>query len=575
MLLLLVVAFVAGIVTVLSPCILPVLPIVLGSSVNGGKSRPFGVVTGLIVSFSIFTLAATQIVTLLHLPASSLRLAAIVIILLLGLSLVIPAFNQWFERLLSRLPRLASTQKRSGFWGGILTGASLGLIWAPCAGPILAAVTTLAATQQVSAGTVGVIVAYAFGSGIPMLGIAYGGRALAQRSRSLVRYGGRVQQVFGGLMIATAILMVFNLDVAFTVWATTSLAPSWTNTLQSIEQNDAVKTQLDVLQGHDNAASLPQAVSAVNESGPAAPEFVGISNWINTEPLTMAGLHGKVVLIDFWTYSCINCIRTLPYTTAWYNKYKDQGLVVIGVHSPEFAFEHETSNVEDAVKRFNIAYPVAQDNDFKTWQAFNNEYWPAEYLIDAKGVIRHTHFGEGEYDETEQTIQQLLKEAGAAVTDTTLTKAPVAGYSTNETPETYVGTDRQTDFASPQKVMEGIVSNYSIPDTLPLNDFGVSGGWTFGPEYATTARNDAKLKLHFYGKDVYLVMTSNKPVPVNVNLVSPSQKNQSDDVNSNGQTIVGDSRLYHLVQLDSAKEGTVELQFTQPGVRVYAFTFGS
>ncbi|MEP6986246.1 MAG: cytochrome c biogenesis protein DipZ [Chloroflexota bacterium] len=575
MLLLLVVAFVAGIVTVLSPCILPVLPIVLGSSVNGGKSRPFGVVTGLIVSFSIFTLAATQIVTLLHLPASSLRLAAIVIILLLGLSLVIPTFNQWFERLLSRLPGLASTQKRSGFWGGILTGASLGLIWAPCAGPILAAVTTLAATQQVSAGTVAVIVAYAFGSGIPMLGIAYGGRALAQRSRSLVRYGGRVQQVFGGLMIATAILMVFNLDVAFTVWATTSLAPSWTNTLQSIEQNDAVKTQLDVLQGHDNAASLPQAVSAVNESGPAAPEFVGISNWINTEPLTMAGLHGKVVLIDFWTYSCINCIRTLPYTTAWYNKYKDQGLVVIGVHSPEFAFEHETPNVEDAVKRFNIAYPVALDNDFKTWQAFNNEYWPAEYLIDAKGVIRHTHFGEGEYDETEQTIQQLLKEAGAAVTDTTLTKAPVAGYSTNETPETYVGTDRQTDFASPQKVMEGIVSNYSIPDTLPLNDFGVSGGWTFGPEYATTARDDAKLKLHFYGKDVYLVMTSDKPVPVNVNLVSPSQKNQSDDVNSNGQTIVGDSRLYHLVQLDSAKEGTVELQFTQPGVRVYAFTFGS
>jgi cytochrome c biogenesis protein CcdA/thiol-disulfide isomerase/thioredoxin len=573
-LLLLVVAFIAGLVTVLSPCILPVLPIVLGSSVNGGKARPFGVVTGLIVSFSIFTLAATQIVNLLHLPASSLRLLAITIILLLGLSLIIPAFNQWIERLLSRLPGLVSNKQRSGWWGGVLTGASLGLVWAPCAGPILAAVTTLAATQQVSAGTVAVIVAYAIGSGIPMLGIAYGGRALAQRSRKLVRYGGRIQKVFGGLMIATAILMIFNLDVTFTVWATTSLAPSWTNTLQSIEQGDAVKTQLALLQGHTEATSITQAVSEVDESGPTAPEFVGISNWINTQPLTLVSLRGKVVLIDFWTYSCINCIRTLPYTISWYNKYKDQGLMVIGVHSPEFAFEHDTPNVEAAVKRFNITYPVAQDNDFKTWLAFNNQYWPAEYLIDAKGVIRHTHFGEGEYDQTEQTIQALLKETGAAVIDT-LTKEEPVPFSDQETPETYVGTARQSGFASPQKVMEGLVSNYSIPSVLPQDNFAVSGGWTFDEEYATTSRADDRLELHFYGKDVYLVMTSDKPVPVNVNLVSPSQKNQSDDVNSNGQITVSDSRLYHLVQLDTAQEGTVELQFTQPGVRVYAFTFGS
>ncbi len=573
MLFLLIVAFAAGLVTVLSPCILPVLPIVLGSSVNGGKTRPFGVVTGLIVSFSLFTLAAAQIVALLHLSPTVLRLVAITVIAILGLTLIVPRLNQWFERLFSRLPGLAANQKGSGFWPGVITGASLGLVWSPCAGPILAAVTTLAATQQVTASTVAVIVAYAIGAGIPMLGIAYGGRAIVQRSRRLVRYGGRVQQVFGVLMLATAVLMVFNLDVEFTVWATTTLAPSWTNTLQSIERVDAVKTQLDSLTGRSTATETPQVANAVASSGPAAPDVMGIDHWINTQPLTMAALRGKVVLIDFWTYSCINCLRTLPYTTSWYNKYKDQGFVVVGVHTPEFEFEHDTPNVEAAVKRLNITYPVAQDNEYTTWQAYQNQYWPAEYLIDARGIIRHTHFGEGEYDQTEQTIQQLLKENGATV-NTTLTQGPGVPFSTNETPETYVGTDQQSGFASPQPVADGQARQYTIPATLPANEFAVSGSWTFGAEFATVSAAEAKLRLHFNAKDVYLVMTSDKPIPVGINLVSPSQKNQSDDVDSSGQITVNASRLYHLVALDASQDGTVELNFAQPGVRVYAFTFG-
>jgi thiol-disulfide isomerase/thioredoxin len=287
----------------------------------------------------------------------------------------------------------------------------------------------------------------------------------------------------------------------------------------------------------------------------------------------MAALRGKVVLIDFWTYSCINCLRTLPYTTSWYNKYKDQGFVVVGVHTPEFAFEHDTPNVEDAVKRLDITYPVAQDNEYGTWQAYQNEYWPAEYLIDAKGIIRHTHFGEGEYDQTEQTIQQLLKENGATV-NASLTQGVVAGFSQDETPETYVGTDRQSGFVSPGRVLVGQARQYTIPDTLPANSFAVSGSWNFSSEFATVSDVGAKLRLHFNAKDVYLVMTSDKSVPVTVNLISPSQKNQSEDLGSDGQISVNASRLYHLAQLDSAQEGTVELTFTQPGVRVYAFTFG-
>jgi cytochrome c biogenesis protein CcdA/thiol-disulfide isomerase/thioredoxin len=575
MLLLLVVALVAGLVTVFSPCILPVLPVVLGSSVGGGKLRPLGVIAGLIVSFSVFTLAISEIVALLGISASVLRLAAVTVIAFLGLSLLLPALNERVERLFSRLPGMASTTNRGGFWGGALTGVSLGLVWAPCAGPILAAVTTLAATQQISAGVAVVVVAYAIGAGVPLLGIAYGGRVLAQRTARLARYGQRVHQVFGGLMLATALLMAFNLDVAFTVWATDALPTSWTTTLQSFEQSAAAQQQIDQLNGPAAPTQAPVSTAA-NAMGPAAPELTGITHWINSPPLTLQELHGKVVLIDFWTYSCINCIRTLPYTTAWYEKYKDAGLVVIGVHAPEFAFEHETPNVEDAVKRYQITYPVAQDNDFKTWRAYGNHYWPAEYVIDAQGVLRHSHFGEGSYDETEHLIQQLLAEKGTAV-QANLVSTPVPGAESSlpETPETYIGTDRQERFASPQPVRKNTVSTYSVPATLPKDSFAVEGQWLFQPQFAQTSGADTRLRLHFTAKNAYLVMASDQPTPVDINVIGSTSANTSEDVNSQGQITVGQSRLYHLVQLPAAQDGTIELHFTQPGVKVYAFTFGS
>jgi len=281
-----------------------------------------------------------------------------------------------------------------------------------------------------------------------------------------------------------------------------------------------------------------------------------------------------VVLIDFWTYSCVNCVRTFPFLKDWDSKYKDQGLVIIGVHTPEFAFEHETSNVEQAVKRFGIEYPVAQDNDYGTWRAYNNHYWPAEFLIGPNGHLRYTHFGEGHYDVTEMAIQTLLEEAGYSV-DQSLSDMNTAGFTQNQTPETYVGTGRQQNFSSPENIVTGEASSYTIPDSLPLHHFAVSGTWQFEPEYAKVTEAGVKLELHFFAKDVYLVMDSEQPKTATVTLISPDQPNQTEDLNPERQVMIDQARLYHLVALDKAQEGTVVLQFDQPGVEVYSFTFGS
>jgi cytochrome c biogenesis protein CcdA/thiol-disulfide isomerase/thioredoxin len=414
-------AALSGLVTVLSPCILPILPVVLSSSANQGKARPVGVIAGLILSFSVFTLLVSRLVALLGLSANTLRLAAVVIIGLLGLSMIVPVLNTWVEKAFSLLPGLApqNRQAGAGFGAGFLTGTSLGLIWAPCAGPILAAVTALVATQTISWGTVLVVVAYAIGSGVPLLAIAYGGRALIHHIPFLTRNLLRVQQTFGIVMVLTAGLIAFNADTLVTARVTAMIPASWNTALDSFETSPAVSQQLGQLVPGGPAISQPVPVtggsSQIKMDLPnlgAAPDFTGISNWINSSPLTMKDLQGKVVLVDFWTYTCINCIHTLPYVTGWYSKYKDQGFVVIGVHTPEFSFEHETHNVTEAMKGFGITYPVAQDNDYATWKAYNNIYWPAEYLIDANGNLRYTHFGEGNYDVTEKVIQALLAESG-------------------------------------------------------------------------------------------------------------------------------------------------------------------
>jgi len=586
MVILILFALLSGIVTVLSPCVLPVLPIVLSSSASSGKRRPLGVITGLIISFSLFTLAISEIVKLLGLSASTLRIIAVAVIGILGLSMIIPKLNEFIEKALSFIPRMAgdSQKQGNGFGPGFITGLSLGLVWAPCAGPILASVTALAATQEITFASVIVVVAYAIGSGIPLLGIAYGGRSIIQKVPFLSKNLGKVQKGFGVIMILTAVLIALNVDVLVTTWLLRNFPSTLTSALSEFERSEAVSEQLDELSGSDMGTNYFVTEDFTEEDlqtgrmlpnlGPA-PELVGINNWINSEPLTLEDLRGQVVLIDFWTYSCINCVRTLPYLTDWYDKYADDGFVIIGVHTPEFAFEEYPENVQDAVERFDIEYPVAQDNEYQTWRAYNNRYWPAKYFIDAEGNIRYTHFGEGDYDVSELVIRQLLADIGVDA-DEELSGPADVEFMSEQTPEIYIGYSRQELFASPEEVVRNEQSSYSIPDELPRDNFAVSGQWTFHNEYAQVAESGAQMKLHFFAQDVYMVLDlADQPGTVTVEVLSPDKENLSEDLNEQNEILVDEARLYHLVSFDEPVEGELILTFNQPGLQTFTFTFGS
>jgi cytochrome c biogenesis protein CcdA/thiol-disulfide isomerase/thioredoxin len=606
MILLLLVAFVAGLVTAVSPCVLPILPIVLATGADGDRRRPYLVIIGLIASFSFFTLASVQIISALNLPSSTLRNAAIVIIAVFGLTLLVPRLNVVFERATGRLQAVgariigrsvsggpltmapmpgdaamgsigaatAATPHRGSIVGGLVTGLGLGLVWTPCAGPILGAITSLAVTSPGSWSTLALVVAYSIGAGLPLLAIALGGRALLARLklRSASGWAGRA---FGALVIVTAGLMAVGADTTLSADLTSTL-PNWTNALQSLERANPVQQALSNLEGHDQVAgdtSNPGGTQAsLGDYGPA-PEFTGIDHWLNSEPLTMAQLRGKVVLVDFWTYSCINCIRTLPYLESWYQKYAADGFVIVGVHSPEFAFEHDTSNVQDAIARFGITYPVAQDNEFKTWGAYSNVYWPAHYLIDANGEIRAEHFGEGAYDETEADVRALLAEAGMDTMPTAAPSEAPVPISNAQTPETYLGTDRRSNFASDQ-AGDGM---YQFPETLQNDNWAISGDWTSQGQYITETKAGAKLELSFQARDVYLVMSAPTPVKATVEVSGDGIGTVSgtEDVSASGEITISSARLYHLVHLPGSQRAIVTLTFQGAGSQAYSFTFGS
>ncbi|MGZ6273441.1 MAG: cytochrome c biogenesis protein DipZ [Candidatus Limnocylindrales bacterium] len=580
MILLLIVAFIAGVVTAVSPCVLPVLPIILATGTGGDRRRPYLVIAGLIASFSFFTLASVQIIEALRLPSSLLRDVAIAIVAVFGLTLLVPALSAAYERATARIPALGARMAHPGVVGGLVTGVGLGLVWTPCAGPILGAVTSLAVTAPGSAATVALVVAYALGAGLPLLAIALGGRTALERMklRSASPWAGRA---LGALVLVTAGLMAVGADTAITA-DLTSAVPDWTGTLQALERTQQVQSALsDLGVGPRSPAGTggPTDASGLPDLGPAA-EFTGIDSWLNSKPLTIAGLRGKVVLVDFWTYSCVNCIRTLPYVESWYQKYASQGLVIVGVHTPEFAFEHDAGNVAAAIARFGITYPVAQDNEYATWNAYANEYWPADYLIDATGHIRNAHFGEGDYVQTEDEIRALLAAAGAAATalPAAATSAPTPPITGTQTPETYVGTARQGQFSSPESPASGS-HNYTLPGSLAKDSFAVSGAWDFQDEYAQTATGGDQLELSFYARDVYLVMAADSPVAATVGVTGVASEaatiQVTEDVAADGSLTVGPARLYHLVHLSAATRGTVTITFQGNGARAYAFTFGS
>jgi cytochrome c biogenesis protein CcdA/thiol-disulfide isomerase/thioredoxin len=571
MVLLMLFALVAGAATALSPCVLPVLPAVLGAGVTGGRRRPLGVVTGLVVAFTFATIALVYVIDALGLPDGFVRTLAIVTLFAFGISLLIPGLGDRIEAFGSRIAPGPARIGGDGFGSGLVLGASLGLVYTPCAGPILAGVITVSAAQDFTAGKLAVALAYAVGSGAVLYLLMLGGRKLVDRVKPARAF---VQAATGAVMVLVAVAMTADLDIRFQNAIADDLPSFLVNPSGGLEESDAVSDELASVRGGHARQEGGEAEAAAGEKLPdygAAPDFTNTQQWFNTpggKPLSIAQLtggEGRVVLIDFWTYTCINCIRTLPYVKSWDEQYRDHGLTVVGVHSPEFAFEKDAGNVQAAIADDGIQYPVVQDNELGTWNAFANQYWPAKYLIDANGHVRYVHFGEGGYDETEQAIRSLLAEAG----DKQLggEAKPDGQVETADrdlrTPETYLGLARAQGWVNgPQPG----VKDYGRLDagSLDLNQFAYGGAWKIDDESAT-AVSGASVGLTFQARRVFLVLGSRGGEPRQVEVLL--------DGEPAGRRTVTAQRLYRLVDLPEAGRHTLELRFDD-GIQGYAFTFG-
>lgn len=567
---LLIFSFLAGVVTVLSPCILPVLPILLSGGAAKGTSRPLGIVLGVIVSFTFFTLALKTLVELTGINAEYLRYAAIFIIALFGLTMIFPALGNWFARATSSVEDVGtriqaqSQSFKSKFFSSFILGLALGLVWTPCAGPILAVIVTLVAFNNVNSTALLMTLAYSLGAAIPMFLIAYGGQKIVTASKTLSRHAETIRRVFGVLMLVAAFAIFMNWDVMFAQKALTYVPNI------EIENNPVVMERLNKLAGRKTIETTAKESSNPNVLANLgkAPQFAGITHWINSPPLTLQDLHGKVVLVDFWTYSCINCVRTFPYLIKWYDTYKDKGFIIIGVHTPEFEFEKNTKNVEDAVKRFDIRYPVAQDNNYATWKAYDNAYWPAHYLIDQNGNIRQIHFGEGKYLETENAIRTLLNEP-------MLKEAEKVAKIQETTPETYLGYKRGNKYASSIHLNPNQTAEYQFRESLPDDQIGINGLWLVDPEYIQSMSEDSSLELNFLASKVFLVMGGQSDQPVTILLDGkPLPKDYYSKDVKNGQLFVKEPRMYTLIDLKE-HYGRHKLTLKVPkGIQAYAFTFG-
>ncbi len=600
MIVLLAFSLLAGAATALTPCVLPVLPALLSASATGGRRRPLGIVTGLAITFTITIVGVASVVDGVGVADGTLRTLAVCFLFLFGITLLVPRAAHWLEARLAWLSRFGPRSAGNGFWSGLPVGGALGFVYAPCAGPILGAVISVSASRGTTTELVAVGVAYALGSAIVLLALGLGGRRVLDRVRRAGR-GPALQQGFGVVMVLTAVLMLAELDIRFQSAIADDLPAFLTNPTRALERSDAVEDKLADLRGRakfDSSrapAPAPAQRAETKRAAPPranlalpgvktpdlpqlgdAPEFAKTGAWFNSEPLSMRSLRGRVTLVDFWTYTCINCLRTMPYLKAWDERYAKRGLTIVGVHTPEFAFERKTSNVRDAVAREGLRYPVVQDNDYGTWNAFGNQYWPAKYLIDAKGQVRYTHFGEGDYKETEAAIRALLDEVGTR--DVGAAARPGRQPATSgqyATPETYLGTARAQSF-SPVGPRAG-THDYTptAPDKLPDNVFTLGGRWAIDRESARAVQG-ATITARVRGKSVYLVLSSagDRPRKVRVALNGGPIPRSAEGADVKDATVtVRRQRLYRLVDLARFEESVLSLRL-DPGVSGYAFTFG-
>ncbi len=581
-------AYLGGVLTILSPCILPVLPFVFARSDQPFRKSGLPLLAGMAITFALVASLATVGGGWAIRANQYGRIAALVLFGFFGLSLLSSSLAERLSRPLvhlgNRLSRnsdpLQDRASGPGVLNSFLLGIGTGLLWAPCAGPILGLILTGAALGGASAHTAVLLLAYAAGAATSLaLALLAGGRVFSAMKRSL---GAEewIRRILGIAILAGVVAVVFGLDRG----VLTRLSLSRTANLEQ-RLVDRFHPHSQLNQAPNDQTEMTGSAAGNSGPAPAFPELTGATAWINSPPLTPESLRGKVVLVDFWTYSCINCLRTLPYIKAWYEKYKDSGLVIIGVHTPEFPFEKDEANVRKAVKDLGITYPVAMDNDYDVWGSFNNEYWPADYFIDATGHIRFHHFGEGAYDESEKWIRSLLEEANRKPLPSPATNVAATGTEAApdsgdvNSPETYVGYDRAENFASPGGLKHDVPQLYQAPPTLTLNQWAFTGKWNDARQIATSLAVPASIVYRFHARDLHLVLgpsKDGKPVRFRVTIDGNAPGvDHGMDIDADGYGTVTDHRLYQLIRQSGAiQDRTFRIEVLSPGVQAYSFTFG-
>lgn len=582
MLTLVLIGFAGGLITGISPCILPVLPVIFFSGTQGTRTesvaesgggtavavttkpalserlRPYRVIGGLVLSFSLVTLVGTSLLSLLRLPQDAIRWAGLVALTAIGVGLIFPRFEELLEKPFSRIPQLHMSEGRSGFGLGL----ALGVLYVPCAGPVLAAIVVAGATGSIGLDTVALTISFAVGAALPLLFFALAGQRVAERVGAFRRHQRKIRVIGGVFMLVFALALVFNVPAKLQ-----RAIPDYTSSLQDqVVASDEVQQKLN-LGGlvNDQNRELSKCSNGAPqlETCGTAPDIKGIASWLNTPggaPVDLKALRGNVVLVDFWAYSCINCQRAIPHVVDWYTKYRDLGLEVIGVHSPEYAFEKIEGNVASGAAELGIDYPVALDNNLSTWTNYRNRYWPAEYLIDAKGAVRHIKFGEGDYDVTENLIRQLLVDANPDIALPAPSDNEDETPASGQTPETYLGVGKMVNYGGPDTYDEG-TADFTYPIRLADDSFAYRGRWTLDYQGATAASQDSRIALKYNAKNVYIVVGGEGSVTVT----------------SNGKTttvpITGVPTSHQLVSRSEVGRGELEVRLSK-GLQAFSFTYG-